>query len=394
MRRLLSAAAGAAVVTALAACASEPAAEVRTPEPSATSETRVGADGENPASGAAATQNFTVAERGTFEEGWAMAFLPGTDHLLISERVGALQLRDQGTGEVREVSGVPEVHHAGQAGMHDVVPGPDFEETGEIYLSWVRPHEEGSQGVLGRATLDTETATLSDVEVLWEQTPAPGDGHYSLRLLVDGEHLFVTSGDRQLMDPAQRSDTNLGKVLRLTLDGEPAPDNPLAAEGGMAAEFWTTGHRNPLGIARDAEGTIWVSEMGPAGGDELNALSAGENYGWPEASMGEHYDGASIPDHTEGDDFHAPAEYWVPAISPGSLAVYDGELFAGWRDSALLGGLSGQALVRVELEGTDARQAARWDMGERIRAVDVAPDGAIWLLEDGTGGRLLELRPA
>lgn len=340
------------------------------------------------------SETFTVTEHGTFNEGWAMSFLPGTPHLLISERGGSLQLRDQETRQVTEVSGVPEVHHAGQAGMHDVIPGPDFEEDGTVYLSWVRDHDAGAQGVVGRAQLDLEAAALEDLEVIWEQTPTSGNGHFALRMLIQDDHLYLTSGDRQKLSPAQERETNLGAVLRLTLDGRPAPDNPWAGEGDNAAQLWTIGHRNPLGIGEDSAGRIWVSEMGPRGGDELNLLVEGANYGWPEVSMGRHYDGRPIPDHAEGDGFRAPSEYWVPAISPGSLLIYQGDLFDDWRDSALLGGLSGETLVRVQLDGEDTEIVGQWDMGERIRALAEAPDGALWVLEDDRGGRLLELRPA
>lgn len=344
-----------------------------------------------------ATREFTVTEHGTFSEGWAMCFLPGTEHLLISERGGTLRLHDIPSGEVIEVTGTPEVRDAGQGGLHDVIPGPAFEDDQVIYLSWVRPHDEGSHGVVGRGMLEVDAAAgqarLQDLEVLWEQSPAGGDGHFSLRLLIQSDYLFVTSGDRQQFTPAQETTTNLGAVLRLTLDGEPAPENPWEADGGIAAQLWSMGHRNPLGIAEDAESRVWVSEMGPRGGDELNLLAPGENYGWPEASMGVHYDGDEIPDHSEGDGFVAPAAFWVPSISPGSLLIYRGDLFAGWQGSALLGGLSGQNLVRVQIDGTTATQADEWDMGQRIRALAEAPDGSLWLLEDGTGGRLLELRP-
>ncbi len=332
---------------------------------------------------------FTVTEHGTFDQGWAMSFLPGSGQLLISERGGSLQLRDPDTGEVIEVDGTPQVHDAGQAGLHDVVPGPDFEVDGTLYLSWVREHPEGAQGVLGRSHLDVDTGQLSDLDVIWEQEPAAGNGHFALRLLIRDNHLYLTSSDRQELDPAQETGNNLGAVLRLDLDGHPAPGNPWEEN----PELWTIGHRNPLGIAEDGEGNLWVSEMGPQGGDELNLLVAGENYGWPEVSMGVHYGGADIPDHSGDDDFRAPAEYWVPAISPGNLLIYQGDLFPDWEGSALLGGLSGQALVRVELDGSVATPVAEWDMGERIRAVEEGPDGAIWLLEDGAGGRLLELRP-
>lgn len=384
MRRLLTTAAATALMTGLIACAGggEPAGNAGVSEQTSQ---------QLPAG---TVTEFTVAEHGTFEEGWAMSFLPGTDKLLVSERGGALQLRDQRTGAVTEVSGAPEVYHEGQAGMHDIIPGPNFEQDGTVYVSWVRDHDQGAQGVVGRGTLDVDTASLTGLDVIWEQTPTSGDGHFALRMLIQDDHLFVTSGDRQKFTPAQETETNLGAVLRLTLDGDPAPGNPWAEEGGAAAELWTIGHRNPLGIAEDSEGKLWVSEMGPRGGDELNLLLEGENYGWPEASMGVNYDGSSIADHAEGDGFQAPVEYWVPSISPGSLMIYQGELFSGWQGSALLGGLSGENLVRVQLGGAEEGVVDEWDMGERIRAVAEAPDGAIWLLEDESGGRLLELRPA
>lgn len=349
--------------------------------------------GQAPSPGEVA-EDFGVTEHGEFDEGWAMNFLPGSDHLVISQRGGELMLRDQSTGDVVEVTGVPPVEDAGQGGLHDIVPGATYAEDGTVYLSWVRDHPDGAQGVVGRGTLDVDGATLTDLGVIWEQDPAAGSGHFALRLLTRGDHLFVTSGDRQEQTPAQDTSSNLGAVLRLTPDGDPAPGNPWAGEDGAAAELWTTGHRNVLGIAEDAEGGIWVSEMGPRHGDELNLLVEGGNYGWPAASMGRHYDGGDIPEHRDGDGFVPPATYWVPAISPASLLIYQGDRFPGWAGSALVGGLSGQVLVRVGLEGETATVVQEWDMGERVRALAEAPDGAIWVLEDGPGGRLLELTPA
>lgn len=350
-----------------------------------------GAATKAPDSDGAPVTEFDAVEHDRFDSPWAMEFLPGTEELLITERIGTLQLRDQDSGEVRQVSGTPEVVADGQGGMHDVVAGPGFEQDRTIYLSCVREAGGGSQGVVGRARLDLQQASLEDLEVIWEQDPAPGHGHFSLRMVIADNRLYVTSGDRQELQPAQDMGTNLGTIVRLTLDGEPAPGNPFADEGGVAAEFWTVGHRNPLGIATDSEGNLWSSEMGPEGGDELNLIVPGANYGWPEASMGGHYDGTEIPDHAEGDGFRAPAQHWVPAISPANLMIYSGDLFTGWAGSALLGGLSGQNLVRVELDGEDARQVDEWDMGDRIRAVDEAPDGAIWIATDS--GALMELRP-
>ncbi|WP_093250833.1 PQQ-dependent sugar dehydrogenase [Tessaracoccus oleiagri] len=348
---------------------------------------------EEPSPDVAPVREFRTTEHGKFTEPWAMEFLPGTDLLLINERGGAMKLRDQSTGEVREVSGVPEVYHEGQAGLHDVKPAPSFETDGRIYVSWVTRGDEGPHGMLGLGTLDIANAALEDLDVIWEQDPAGGDGHFSLRIAIADDLLYLTSGDRQEMDPAQDNGTNLGKILRLSLDGTPAPDNPFGDEG-VESSFWSIGHRNPLGLDFDVDGTLWSSEMGPEGGDELNRIVPGANYGWPEASNGSHYNGRDIPDHREGDGFEAPKAFWTPSISPGNLEIYEGDLFAGWRNSALLGGLSGETLVRVALDGENADIVDEWEMGERVRAVEEAPDGSIWLLEDGAGARLLELRPA
>lgn len=339
----------------------------------------------------ATVTDFSVTPNGEFNEGWALEFLPGTDYLLISERVGNLQLRDQRTGQVRQVQGTPEVYHQGQAGMHDVIAAPSFQQDGKIFLSWVSP-DGGPHGVVASAILDTENAALRELTPIWQQDPATGDGHFSLRLLAQGQYLFVTSGERQKGSPAQDLETNLGKVLRFTLDGKPAAGNPFDGDG-VTAQLYTMGHRNLLGIAQDSRGQVWVSEMGPQGGDELNLLVAGANYGWPNVSNGSNYDGSDIPDHSPGDGYEAPKAWWNPSISPGGLTIYRGELFSGWEDSALLAGLSGKTLVRVQLRGDEAEIAQSWDMGERIRAVEVAPDGTIWLLEDEAGGRLLQLKP-
>lgn len=375
----------------LAGCAADQPADEPADEPVESAETSVSEQAQASQEGGEPAAEFESTEHAQFDSPWALEFLPGTDFLLITERTGAVLLRDQQSGEVQELSGTPEVASDGQGGMHDIIAGPSFDEDQTVYLSWVRAAEGGSQGVVGRAQLDTEQANLEDLEVIWEQDPAPGDGHFSLRMLADEEHLFVTSGDRQELDPAQDMSTNLGTIVRLTLDGQPAEGNPFEHDDAPEPEFWTTGHRNPLGIAADSEGRIWSSEMGPQDGDELNLIEAGANYGWPEASMGMHYSGEDIPDHTEDDDFEAPKAYWVPAISPGNLMIYQGDLFPGWQDSAFLGGLSGQNLVRVELDGESAEPVDEWDMNDRIRALAEAPDGAIWIATDS--GSLLELRP-
>jgi glucose/arabinose dehydrogenase len=340
---------------------------------------------------------FAVEEVDRFDEPWAMAFLPDGD-LLLTERTGTLHLRDADTGERVEVAGTPEVVDAGQGGLGDVLPGPTYAEDGLVYLSWAEAGDGGVGAAVGRARLETGgEPALTDLEVIWRQTPkTDGDGHFSHRLAFspDGEHLFVSSGDRQLKDPAQDTTNTLGSIVRLTLDGEPAPGNPMADEGGVTAEIWSWGHRNPLGLEFAPDGTLWSSEMGPEGGDELNLVEAGANYGWPEASDGSDYGGGEIPDHAEGDGYAAPVRSWTPSISPGSLLIYSGEMFPDWQGDAFLGALSGEALVRVDLEEQRAADTEVYDLGERVRAVEQGPDGAIWLLEDEGAGRLLRLTPA
>lgn len=343
-------------------------------------------------------QPFEVEEVDTFDDPWAMEFLPGTDDLLVTERSGTLFLRDGQSGERVEVDGVPEVVVAGQGGLGDVVVGPTFEQDGTVYLSWAEAGSGGSGAAVGRAQLQTGdgSASLEDLEVIWRQTPkVEGNGHFGHRIAVDpdGEHLFVTSSDRQAQTPAQDTSNTIGTIVRLTLDGEPAPGNPLADQGGVSAEIWSWGHRNPLGLQFAPDGELWSSEMGPEGGDELNLITEGANYGWPEASNGSQYGGGEIPEHTDGDGFEAPKAWWNPAISPGSLMIYSGDLFPDWTGDAFLGALSGEALVRVDLDGTTAGDDEIFEMGERIREVVEGPDGAIWLLEDAGSGRLLRLAP-
>lgn len=341
---------------------------------------------------------FEIEEVDSFDDPWAMEFLPGTDDLLVTERSGTLFLRDGDSGERVEVDGVPDVVVAGQGGLGDVVVGPTFADDGTVYLSWAEAGSGGSGAAVGRAQLETGdgSASLEGLEVIWRQTPkVSGDGHFGHRIAVDpdGEHLFVTSSDRQAQTPAQDTSNTIGTIVRLTLDGDPAPGNPLADQGGASAEIWSWGHRNPLGLQFAPDGELWSSEMGPEGGDELNLITEGANYGWPEASNGSQYGGGEIPEHTDGDGFEAPKAWWNPAISPGSLMIYSGDLFPDWTGDAFLGALSGEALVRVDLDGTTAGDDEIFEMGERIREVVEGPDGAIWLLEDAGAGRLLKLTP-
>ncbi|MEO0575099.1 MAG: PQQ-dependent sugar dehydrogenase [Pseudomonadota bacterium] len=333
-----------------------------------------------------------------FNEPWAMTFMPD-GRLLVTEQAGALLVVDVATNTAQKISGVPAVEYAGQGGFGDIVLHPDFSENQTVYFSYVSPSKDGKHGaVVARAKLALYNAggVLEQIETIWRQSPiVPGNGHYGHRIAFsDDGYLFISSGERQKFTPSQDMQGNLGKVVRLFDDGRVPDDNPFAAQGGVTAQIWSLGHRNPLGLAFDGEGRLWNSEMGPRHGDELNLVKPGNNYGYPLVSNGDHYDRREIPDHDTRPDLDAPAAYWVPAISPAGLMFYDGDLFADWQGNAFLGGLSSQALVRVEFDGESAAEAERYPMGKRIREMEQGPDGAIWLLEDGPDGRLLKLLPA
>lgn len=348
------------------------------------------------------TKPFRAESWATFDEPWAMTFLPD-GRLLVTEKSGKLKLFNPTTRTAGDIAGVPAVAYAGQGGLGDVILHPRFSQNGWIYLSYAEAGSNNTRGAaVARARLTVNNATgggvLSDLQVIWRQEPkVTGDGHYSHRLAFspDGSHLFITSGERQKFDPAQDMTSNLGKIVRLNEDGSVPADNPFATQGGVTAQIWTSGHRNLLGIAFDGQGRLWNHEMGPKGGDELNLVVRGDNYGYPIVSNGDHYDGTPIPDHSTRPEFHAPAISWTPVISPAGLIFYNGALFPQWRGQALIGGLSSQALVRVRINGdASATEVGRYAMGERIREVEQGPDGAVWLLEDGDDARLLKLMPS
>ncbi len=333
---------------------------------------------------------------GVFEEPWALAFLPN-GNLLITEKDFRMVLVESDGNLLGEIQGVPTAEVVGQGGFADVTLHPDFETNGQIYISYIETEENRSGSIVqvGNLVLNENGGTLSDLKTIWTQTPKlDGGRHFSQRLIFDRDgYLFITSGDRGRKNPSQEMDNNLGKIIRLHADGSIPEDNPFAGQGGVKEQFWSIGHRNPLGIALDGEGYLWSNEMGPRGGDELNRIVKGENYGWPIVSDGRNYVMTDIPDHDTREDFKPPAISWVPSISPSSLMIYDGPAFSDWQGDALLSALSGEAIVRVSITGEKATEEARYAWGERVRAINIGADGSIYALEDGFEGRLIRITP-
>ncbi|WP_415230506.1 PQQ-dependent sugar dehydrogenase [Psychromonas sp.] len=335
----------------------------------------------------------------TFDEPWAMTFLPDGD-LLITEKKGTLLLVDLNNSSkvvVKvAVKGVPKVAYGGQGGLGDVILHPQYKENHWIYLSYAEQDSSGNKGaVVARAQFipTSSPPQLENLEVIWRQIPkVSGSGHYSHRLAFspDGK-LFITSGERQKQTPAQSWTQNLGKVIRLNADGSVPADNPFQDKGELAKTFWSLGHRNLLGIAFDKQGQLWTHEMGPRHGDEFNLTLAGENYGWPVVSWGDHYSGIPIPDHDSRPEFNPPEVYWVPTVAPSGLIIYSGVMFPKWAGNAFIGGLRSQSLLRIKITGDQAEEVERFPMEKRIREVEQGPKGAIWVLEDNKGGRLLRL---
>ena len=371
MKRLLTLALG--LVLGSAACAQEPYPFISTP----------------------------VAE---FNEPWALEFLPD-GRLLVTEKSGTIQLVTQ-DGQKTDVAGAPTVDYFFQGGLGDIKIHPNFAENHIVYLSYVEAGENETRGaVVARGTLNLDTPAIEDLQVIWRAFPKVEGGlHFSHRILFDAEgHMFVSAGERNLNAedppnaPGQSLNTTLGKILRLNDDGTAAAGNPFADQGGLAAEVWTMGHRNPLGLAFDPNGQLWNIEMAPRGGDELNMVVAGSNYGYPYVSNGNHYNGIIIPDHdtdTEG-KYAAPKAWWNPVISPSSVIFYSGDKFPDWNGNAFISGLSSMSIIRVTVNADTgaATEAQRFVMGKRMRGLKQGPDGNIWAIEDGAGGRLLKLSP-
>ncbi len=372
---------------------------------------------------------FRVAEVATFDSPWAIAFLPASATALVTEKPGRIWLIDVATGRKVPVSGAPEVVVSSQGGLLDIAPSPRFASDGLVYLTYSEPSQNGgSQLALARGKLVREgsAARIDGLHLLWHDPAGGRGGQFGARIAFapDGQSLFLSSGERQRFTPAQDPSQPLGKILHLTLDGKPAADNPMAGRPGAAtvevtdpprdtevakstpgrkitwpgpnltpAETWTSGHRNPYGLMFAPDGRLWEVEMGPRGGDELNLIVKGRNYGWPVVSDGENYDGVPIPDHRTRPQFEAPKVVWVPSVSPGGLLIYSGAMFPEWKGDAIIPALTGQSLIRVDIDGDTAKKADEWPMGARLRGIAQGPDGAIYILQDGQGATLLRLEP-
>lgn len=354
---------------------------------------------------AVAENPFKVQEIAAFNTPWAIAFLPD-QRLLVTEKAGHIFLTDQ-AGKKTEVTNVPPVSFEGQNGLLDIAISPDFATDRLVYFTYAEPERSGkdvlSSLTLARAKLSEKDgkASFDDLTVLWRQMPKSKWGQPGgiIAFSPDGKYLFLTSGDRMNPKTAQDPKLALGKVLRFNRDGSVPKDNPRSDLAGQDADnaralTWTTGHRNPYGLAFATNGKLWLHEMGPKGGDELNLIKQGLNYGWPVVSNGDQYSGEPIPRHETRPEFEPPVVYWTPVIAPAGLAFYESELFKDWKGSALIGGLGSMALIRVAFkENGDADEAERYDMGNRIRDVAVAKDGSVYVIEDDIPGRLLRLTP-
>jgi glucose/arabinose dehydrogenase len=372
---------------------------------------------------------FTLTQITTLKLPWRIAFLPD-GRMLITEKVGGLWLVTQ-QGAKTAVSNIPAVEFKGQGGMLGVFISPHYASDHSVYLTYSEPgRPSGSSLALAKAQLklSKDAANLENLKVIWRDGERGRGGQFGAAVAFspDGKYLYLTVGDRQRMTPAQDPNQPLGKILRLTLDGKPAPGNPMAGKTGAASvpvidppknteaaktapvirtyhfpgpnltpsETWSTGHRTPYGLAFAPDGRLWEVEHGPQGGDELNLIEPGKNYGWPLVSYAVNYDNTPIPSPDTRPDLTKPVIYWTPIIAPGNLMFYKGAMFPQWNGSALISGLASEAILRITFDNNGgAKPAERWEVRHRVRDVEVAPDGALWLLEDENPGGVFRVTP-
>ena len=326
---------------------------------------------------------------------WGMAFLPD-GAVLITERSGQLRLFRDGSLQAEAIQGTPEVFARGQGGLLDVAIHPDFAENRLVYLSYAGPGAGGASTEVARGRLDG--MALQDVEVLFRAVPkSGGTGHFGSRLVCDRDgKLFISLGDRRQLREPQNLGNHIGTVVRLNDDGSVPEDNPFIGQADALPEIFSYGHRNVQGMTLHPQsGEVWAHEHGPRGGDELNLLKAGANYGWPVITYGIDYSGAIISDKTEAPGMEQPVVYWDPSIAPSGLAIYDGDKFPQWQGDVFVGALAHLHLRRLEMEGDRVvdQESLLVDLGERIRDVRSGPDGYLYVLTDSSDGQLLRLEP-
>jgi glucose/arabinose dehydrogenase len=397
---------------------------------------------------AEASLPFNVAKVATFNLPWRIAFLPD-GRMIVTEKVGPVWLVTP-AGVKTPIANVPAVQYGGQGGMLGVYTSPNYARDNFIYLTYSEPGSEAgtSSLALARARLQLSggNASLEGLQVIWRDPIKGRGGQFGAAVAFRDNLLYLAVGDRQRMTPAQDPNQPLGKILRLTLDGKPAPGNPQAGKTGAQSidvinpprdtelaktapvvntqkfpgpnltpsETWATGFRTPYGLAFAPNGQLWEIEHGPRGGDELNLVEPGKNYGWPIVSFGINYNGTAIANYDpakcdglpaagqaicrapglDRSPYTRPVIYWVPVIAPGNLMFYRGSLFRGWAGSALASGLSSESITRITFDGKGGATAVqRWDMGFQVRDVEEAPDGSLWAVENSSSGGLYRLTP-
>jgi len=343
------------------------------------------------------THSYTVNELVTgLEHPWGVAFLPDGD-ILITERPGRVRLVRDGSLRPEPVDGAPQAQAGGQGGMLDIVAHPEFASNRLVYISYSKPVQGGRTTAVARARWANDRLEgLEDVFV--GQAVGTAGQHFGSRIVFDpAGYMYVTIGDRGAGERAENLSDHAGTTLRLHDDGRVPDDNPFVGRDDALPEIYTYGNRNAQGMAVHPEtGEVWQNEHGPAGGDEINVMQAGGDYGWPRVNFGNHYDGRPIPDPTAGDDTILPLLHWTPSIAPSGMAFYTGDRFPNWRSHIFTGALAGQHLRRVAFDGTEVMEQEELltDYGARIRDVRDGPDGYIYILTDSSNGVLARLEPA
>jgi glucose/arabinose dehydrogenase len=329
---------------------------------------------------------------------WALAFLPD-GRLLVTERPGRMRIIATDQKLSPALSGVPKVFASGQGGLLDVVLDRRYPENQTIYFCYAEPVSGGARTALARARLvDQASPRLDDVRLIFRQEGGlSSSNHFGCRIAQSAaDDLFLTTGDHFTgRDQAQNLSNHLGKIIRVRPDGSSPPDNPFVGNPAAKSEIWSYGHRNAQGLAfQPTSGKLWQHEHGPRGGDEINIIEKGKNYGWPVIGYGIDYSGAKIHASTQRAGMEQPGWYWVPSIAPSGMTFYTGSRFSTWKGNLFVGGLVSKGLVRLELDGDRVVKEERLELRERVRDVREGPDGALWLATDASTGRIVRLAPA